>query len=300
MSTEESVIDQKKVPQVSIGMPVYNGAEFIRNAIDSLLAQTFSEFELIISDNASDDDTEAICNEYAQRDCRIRYIRQNENMGIAANFQFVLDNSDGHYFMWAAADDVWDATWIEKMLPISMTNNCLAYGFVQTINERGERTCHQANGRKFEYSGSRIARRIKFFIEPGVWGKANLIHGIFPSSYLRQLGDIWTCRQSDLLFLYSVLQRLEIRHGGGATHFKRIHGNSLGEKIKPQNTPSSLVSRIESMIRQSFAGLMLRQYIKLSSVVEACAILLVFPLPATYVIASIVKHKIYRIIYSIN
>ncbi|BAY51494.1 putative glycosyl transferase [Thermostichus vulcanus NIES-2134] len=65
-------------PQVSIGMPVHNGAKFIRGALDSLLSQTFTDFELIISDNASTDDTEAICCEYVAKDKRIRYVRQKK------------------------------------------------------------------------------------------------------------------------------------------------------------------------------------------------------------------------------
>ena len=104
----------KPIPQVSIGMPVYNGEKFIREALDSLLAQTFTDFELIISDNASTDGTEAICREYAARDPRIRYVRQSENRGAAANFRFVLDEAVGEYFMWAAADDIWGKGFIEK------------------------------------------------------------------------------------------------------------------------------------------------------------------------------------------
>jgi glycosyltransferase involved in cell wall biosynthesis len=103
-----------KTPQVSIGMPVYNGEPFIRDALDSLLAQTFTDFELIISDNASTDGTEAICREYAAKDDRIRYVRQAENRGSTANFQFVLDEAGGEYFMWAAADDIKSSDFIEQ------------------------------------------------------------------------------------------------------------------------------------------------------------------------------------------
>jgi glycosyltransferase involved in cell wall biosynthesis len=94
-----------RVPKISIGMPVYNGEKFIRKAIDSLLAQTMTDFELIISDNASTDNTEAICQEYVVRDSRVRYVRQDENMGARANFQYVLDQALGEFFIWAAHDD---------------------------------------------------------------------------------------------------------------------------------------------------------------------------------------------------
>lgn len=103
-----------KVPRVSIGMPVYNGEKSIGEALDSLLSQTFKDFELIISDNSSIDDTETICREYAEKDPRIRYVRQRENRGAAANFQFVLDEAVGDYFMWAAADDSWGKDFIQE------------------------------------------------------------------------------------------------------------------------------------------------------------------------------------------
>ena len=93
---------------VSIGMPVYNGEKYIREALDSLLGQSFTGFELIISDNASTDGTEAICQQYAAKDSRIRYVRQPVNLGALDNFTFVLDEARGGYFMWAAADDRYD------------------------------------------------------------------------------------------------------------------------------------------------------------------------------------------------
>ncbi len=109
---ENQLKGSNRIPKVSIGMPVYNGENFIRVALASLLAQTFTDFELIISDNASSDATEAICCEYAARDSRIKYVRQNENRGAIANFQFVLDKAVGKYFMWAAADDVWESSFV--------------------------------------------------------------------------------------------------------------------------------------------------------------------------------------------
>ncbi|ADR19064.1 glycosyltransferase family 2 protein [Calditerrivibrio nitroreducens] len=114
MNTNQVVVSDSanSKPKVSIGMPVYNGAEFIRSALDSLLAQTFTDFELIISDNASTDETEAICREYAAKDKRIRYIRQRENLGATANFKYVLDEAVGEYFMWAAHDDTWNSRFL--------------------------------------------------------------------------------------------------------------------------------------------------------------------------------------------
>ena len=109
-------------PKVSIGMPVYNGAATIRDAVASLREQTFTDFELIISDNASNDGTEAICRELADLDNRLRYIRQPKNLGFLKNFGLVLDESVGEYFMWNGCDDVRSKGYIEKNLDFLMVN----------------------------------------------------------------------------------------------------------------------------------------------------------------------------------
>jgi len=102
------------MPKVTIGMPVYNGATTIRRALDGLLAQSFDDFELIISDNASTDATAEICQEYAARDSRVRYVRQSENIGASMNFRFVLFEADTPYFMWVAADDLWAPSFLAR------------------------------------------------------------------------------------------------------------------------------------------------------------------------------------------
>jgi glycosyltransferase involved in cell wall biosynthesis len=93
-------------PLVSIGLPVFNGENFLREALDSLLAQTLGDFELIICDNASTDATRAISEEYAARDGRVRYLRQRENLGAARNHNVAFHESRGVLFKWAAHDDV--------------------------------------------------------------------------------------------------------------------------------------------------------------------------------------------------
>ncbi len=103
-------------PLVSIGLCVRNGGNYLREALDSLLAQTYKNFELIISDNVSRDDTQKICQEYARRDPRIRYIRQKESLKSFAHFDFTKNEARGEYFMWACHDDLWDQRFIEKCL----------------------------------------------------------------------------------------------------------------------------------------------------------------------------------------
>ena len=105
-------------PKVSIGMPVYNGEKYIKQAIDSVLTQTFTDFEFIISDNASTDQTENICREYGKKDARIKFIRQESNRGPSFNFLFVLSKANSDYFVWLGDDDYWEPTFLEKNVSI--------------------------------------------------------------------------------------------------------------------------------------------------------------------------------------
>ena len=93
------------VPRVSIGLPVWNGEKYLRLALDAVLKQDYSDFELIISDNASTDATENICREYAAKDPRIRYYRNEKNIGATGNFNRVFELARGEYFKWISHDD---------------------------------------------------------------------------------------------------------------------------------------------------------------------------------------------------
>lgn len=93
-------------PKISIGVPVYNGERVLRRAIDSLRAQTCDALEIVICDNASTDGTPEICREYAACDPRVKYVRNERNIGPIANFRRVMELAGGEYFAWNAADDV--------------------------------------------------------------------------------------------------------------------------------------------------------------------------------------------------
>jgi glycosyltransferase involved in cell wall biosynthesis len=105
-------------PLISIGLPVFNGERYLSEALDSLLSQTFRDFEIIISDNASTDSTPGICEEYSRRDPRVKYHRNPKNMGGAYNDNRVFALSNSPYFKWAAHDDICLPTYLEKCLEI--------------------------------------------------------------------------------------------------------------------------------------------------------------------------------------
>jgi glycosyltransferase involved in cell wall biosynthesis/pyruvate-formate lyase-activating enzyme len=123
---------------VSIGMPIYNGERFLKQALDSLLLQNYRNFELIISDNGSTDGTKEICEAYLQRDHRIQYHRNNENKGARYNFRKVLSLASGKYFLWAADHDLWDPKHISSCVEIleKDKNVVLCYPKAQRIDAK--------------------------------------------------------------------------------------------------------------------------------------------------------------------
>jgi glycosyltransferase involved in cell wall biosynthesis len=133
---------QVKVPYVSIGLPVYNGQAFIEAAVDSLLNQTFGDFELIICDNASTDNTEKICQAYASKDKRVRYYRNPRNLGAPMNYNRTVKLSRAKYFKWAAADDMHAPEYLEKCVKV-LDNDpsvVLCHSKMDKIDENGKVT----------------------------------------------------------------------------------------------------------------------------------------------------------------
>ncbi len=127
-------------PKVSLGMPVYNAQRFLREVIDSILAQTFTDFELIISDNGSTDDTEAICKEYVSRDSRVQYHPNDRtNHGPGWNYNRTEALAQGEYFRWAAADDVLAPTLLEKCVAALDADQSavMAWPKTQIIDDQG-------------------------------------------------------------------------------------------------------------------------------------------------------------------
>ena len=127
-------------PYLSIGLPVFNGEKYIRQAIDSVLTQTHQNFELIISDNASTDKTKEICCKYAKKDNRIKYYRSRRNRGAAWNWNRVFILSTGEYFKWVAHDDNMASNFLEKCIKVLDQDQSiiLCHSKNAIINENGE------------------------------------------------------------------------------------------------------------------------------------------------------------------
>ena len=106
------------MPKVSIAMPAYNCERYIAQSLESLLAQTYSDFELVISDNASTDGTEAVCRRFEQQDRRVRYVRRAQNIGGPGNFRHVFSLCSGQYHKWSTADDYWHPSFLQEAVAV--------------------------------------------------------------------------------------------------------------------------------------------------------------------------------------
>lgn len=128
------------IPLVSIGLAVYNGEEYLELALDSILAQTFTDFELIICDNDSSDRTEEICRQYAAQDQRIRYYRNAKNIGGVNNENRTFELSRGKYFRLTAHDDLLAPELIAKSVQVLEQNPeiILCYSNIAVIDRQGK------------------------------------------------------------------------------------------------------------------------------------------------------------------
>lgn len=127
-------------PPITIGLPVFNGERFLAAALDSILSQTFADFRLVVSDNASTDATAEICRDYAARDSRIAYSRSDVNRGAAWNYNHAFAQCESPFFKWAAADDLIAPTFLERcfeVLTVAPAEVVLVYTRTLIVDEDG-------------------------------------------------------------------------------------------------------------------------------------------------------------------
>ena len=178
------------VPRLSVGLPVYNGSTYVAESIEALLGQTFEDFELIISDNASTDDTGEICRSYEKLDSRIRYYRQPRNVGLAPNHNFCVEQARADLFKWAAGDDLYARDLLEKCVAAldEYPQVVLAHSFTAMID--GDGKVFQANAYPLATSAPRAPDRFRSLLndtggddDGGVMRKAVLLRTAMKESY---------------------------------------------------------------------------------------------------------------------
>lgn len=171
-------------PLLSIGLPVYNGENFLSQALQSHLDQTFEDWEMIIADNASSDGTEQIAKDFAARDDRIRYYRQPHNLGAAPNFNFVFRQATGQYFKWSAHDDLIDRPFLERCIEALEMEPAavVAYSRTEVIDEEGR--VRRIGPSWPAFSAPEPHRRIEAVLETRRGGVVEPIFGVLRTSAL--------------------------------------------------------------------------------------------------------------------
>lgn len=187
------------MPTVSIGMPTYNCEPYIAQSLESLLGQTYTDFELVISDNCSTDDTEGVCRKYARLDSRIRYIRRTENIGGPGNFRYVFSQCSGKYHKWSTADDYWDKTFVAKSVAVLDADPTvvLCYPKTRLIDASGNKLADYEDNLDLRDESPRV----RFFDLLDRIGLCNAHLGMIRRSAMLQTSLITAEHASDVYFL---------------------------------------------------------------------------------------------------
>lgn len=188
-------------PRVTVGLPVFNGEAYLVEAIESVLGQTFTDFELIISDNGSTDGTAAICHAYAARDPRVRYVRSPRNRGAAWNYNRLVELAQGDYFRWLAADDALAPTLLEKSVFIldSYPRVVLAFTWTQDIDAAGRPL--QVKRSTVGADAARPHARFRGLANVVPWHNCEEVFGLMRTAILRQTVMIAPYTDSDRTLL---------------------------------------------------------------------------------------------------
>lgn len=223
-------------PRVSIGLPVYNGAPYLEQALDSLLSQTLGDFELIISDNASDDGTAEIAARYAQRDGRIRYHRNDENLGAARNFNNTFALSRGQYFKWAACDDIHLPDYLLRCVEALDENPdvVLAYPRASEMSEDGRPLREVLD--PLELNDPRPARRIHHML----WAsrKVHMVFGLMRREALANTGLLLAENGADRLLLTELAIMGPWRQVDEMLFVNRVTGSRRNTRTRRFHDPS--------------------------------------------------------------
>jgi glycosyltransferase involved in cell wall biosynthesis len=214
----------ERAPRVSIGLPVYNGEAFLEQAIVSILAQTYEDFELIISDNASTDLTEKICRKYAAQDARIVYSRNAENIGGMNNANLTFRRSRGEYFRFAGHDDRCAPTLLERLVTELDERPDITVSFAATVMIDGE---GHETGVRYPTEGTAPTtpgrfRELVLTTQPG-----GAIYGLIRSDILRQTSLLRNYTGSDYTLLCELALRGPFHLVPELLFFNRYHDGNV-------------------------------------------------------------------------
>src|SRR5581483_3760446 len=235
--------------RVSLAMPIFNGEQYVEETLASLLAQDFTDFELIITDNASTDRTEEICRQFAAREPRIRYVRNERNLGASANYNLGLSLAAGEYFKWCAHDDLLSANCIGALVN-ALDNDpeaISAFPATQCIDEKGV-VIPMVGEQLPDKRGLGPAQRFMRGIHQG--GTMFEIFGLYRKDVLRKTMLHLPYYGSDRALLAEIAILGEFVRVPTATFFNREHRTrsiNINDKLARARWQSAVASKARAM-----------------------------------------------------
>jgi glycosyltransferase involved in cell wall biosynthesis len=219
----------KRRPRVSIGMPVYNAQRYLREAIESVLAQTMGDFELILSDNASTDSTAEICQAFVSLDPRVRYFRNETNLGVVANFNLAFERARGRYFKWAAYDDLHAPAYLEQSAAVldAEAEVAICHSLTRSIDGLGRDVGEFPATHRLDaaHAPERFRRMIWTDAFPPIWG-------LMRSELIRRTRLHEPYMGSDRNFMAEMVLLGGVRYVPEYLFFLREHAGSYTASVK--------------------------------------------------------------------
>ena len=201
---------------ISIGVPIYNEEKFIRQALDTLLSQSYQDIEIIVCDNASTDRTPEIIQEYMKTHANIKYYREDTNKGSLHNYIKAFQLSNSKYFMWAGGHDLWSSNLIKETVEQLESHPDAAIAFATTvwINELSEPAQRESG-----WCDTRAMHPIERFITT-IWGNVHPVLGVMRSDYLKSTPFV-NIAGTDLIILCDLSLKGDFIHTPKATCYRR-------------------------------------------------------------------------------
>ena len=235
-------------PLVSIGLPVYNEARHVGAALSALRAQDYPHLEIIVCDNASTDDTLAICRRHAAEDPRIRIEAAGTNLGVTGNFRRAFELATGDYFMWASGHDLWSPGLVSECagLLAEHPQACLAYASCDWIGPEG-----QPLARESGWTDTRgMAPAARFFTV--LWGNMHPVLGLMRSDQLRACGPLPAIVGGDLVVLADLSLRGDFLHAARSRWSRRELRSEASYSQKVQRYASASFGVTRSRVGRAF------------------------------------------------
>jgi len=252
--------------KVFIGMLAYNGEKHIGEAIQSLLLQSFSDITLFISDDASIDKTQEICESYTKKDPRVIYYRQPKNIGMFPQYKFVLDKADGEYFMWASLDDIWEKDFIKTCVNLLEQNKDIGASSCNTaeIDSFGRITREVKDFSKL--SGRPNAVTVaRYILQPEILGKCNIMYSLFRADIIKKAWKIYPQRAewgSDYLFSLAVVSHFGVKIDNKIMFKKRRGGISNPQSTKNDSMQTVISTAVKNPKNHMFPFGRFQQYFR--------------------------------------